>query len=182
MTGIVDRLPELLATDGDRQYGEEAVSQGGQALPCAASAADAEAPATVLAAALLHDISHPLHRMGDRPALRGIDDQHQKLGAELLLHDFGPAVAEPARLHVDANNLRVRDRDCCCRSPASMRSLGLQGGLFGPVEAAAFRALPSADDTIRVRLRDDTAKIAGRRTPPLEHLRPALEAALTTQE
>ncbi len=62
-----------------------------------------------------------------------------------------------------------------CR-PASVRSLGLQGGPFTPDEAAAFGRLPAAADAIAVRRWDDLAKIRDRVTPPLEHFIPALRA------
>jgi hypothetical protein len=71
-------------------------------LQCAFLAERDGAPVTLLSAALLHDIGHLLYDAGDRPALRGIDDQHEELGARLLLDAFGPAVAEPVRLHVAA--------------------------------------------------------------------------------
>ena len=97
MSGIVDRLLELLATKGGSQYGGERLSQSEHALQCAFLAECEGAPGTVIAAALLHDIGHLLHAEGEQPALRGIDNKHQELGAQCLLGVFGPAVAEPVR-------------------------------------------------------------------------------------
>src|SRR5262249_30524495 len=62
-------------------------------------------------------------------------------------------------------------------SPASIHSLALQGGPFGPDEVAAFEASPHAEDAVRLRRCDDVGKVAGLATPDLEHYRPALEAA-----
>ena len=102
MDRAVDQLIELLRTKGVRQYGGERVSQCEHALQCASLAARANAPAALIAAALLHDIGHLLHEEGEQPALRGVDDRHEQIGAEYLLPAFGPAVAEPVRLHVPA--------------------------------------------------------------------------------
>ena len=181
MSDTIDRLIELLAAKGDRQYGEERVSQCEHALQCALLAERAGAPATIVTAALLHDIGHLLYDAGERPALRGIDDRHEELGAEYLREAFGPAVAEPVRLHVAAKRyLCATDPDYFGRlSAASVRSLELQGGPFNAKEAAAFRSVPFSDEAVKVRLWDDAAKLPGRETPPIEHYRPTLLAAST---
>ena len=173
MTSMVDRLLRLLATPDASQYGEESVSQYEHALQCALLAEQAGASGSVIAAALLHDA-------GERPALRGIDDRHEEIGAEHLLEVFRPAVAEPVRLHVAAKRyLCASDPEYFGRlSRASVRSLELQGGRFTPSEAAAFRAMPYADDAIRIRLWDDAAKLPGCATPPIEHYRTTLLTAL----
>jgi len=180
MHAVIDQLLDLLATKGHRQYGGERVSQCAHALQCALLAAGAEAPATLVAAALLHDIGHLLHTDGEQPARRGIDDRHEEIGGERLLAAFGPAVAEPVRLHVAAKRfLCATDPNYFARlSPGSVRSLELQGGPFAAAEAAEFRALPFAQEAIRVRRWDEAAKVFGLDTPPLEHYRTVLAAAL----
>ena len=50
-----------------------------------------------------------------------------------------------------------------------MRSLALQGGIFSEEEAAAFLQRPFAEDALRLRRWDDTAKEAGKVTPGLDH-------------
>jgi [1-hydroxy-2-(trimethylamino)ethyl]phosphonate dioxygenase len=102
MSAVVDRLLAVLAREGRRQYGGERVSQCEHALECAALAAGERAAPSLIAAALLHDIGHLLHEEGEKPAHRGIDDRHETVGAKALLAAFGPAVAEPVRLHVAA--------------------------------------------------------------------------------
>jgi [1-hydroxy-2-(trimethylamino)ethyl]phosphonate dioxygenase len=180
MNGVVDRLLDLLTTKGIRQYGEEQVSQFEHALQCAFLAERDGAPVTLLSAALLHDIGHLLHEVGELPALRVIDDQHEKLGAHLLLDAFGLAVAEPVRLHVAAKRyLCATHLDYFSRlSAASQSSLELQGGPFTAAEVAAFDATPYAGQAIRIRLWDEAAKLPGRETPPVEHYRAMLISAV----
>jgi len=180
MNGIVDRLIELLAAKGIRQYGQERVSQCEHALQCAFLAEREGVPGTIVSAALLHDIGHLLYEAGERPALRGIDDRHEELGAEYLLGVFGPAVAEPVRLHVAAKRyLCATDSGYFGRlSAASVRSLELQGGALNADEAAAFRSIPFSKEAVRVRLWDDAAKLPGCETPPIGHYRATLRAAL----
>jgi [1-hydroxy-2-(trimethylamino)ethyl]phosphonate dioxygenase len=180
MNGVVDKLLDLLTTQGIRQYGDEQVSQCEHALQCAFLAEREGAPVTLLSAALLHDIGHLRYDAGDRPALRGVDDQHEELGARLLLDAFGPAVAEPVRLHVAAKRyLCATDVNYFGRlSAASQRSLALQGGPFTAAEVAAFDATPYAGQAIRIRLWDEAAKLPGCETPPVEHFRVTLISAV----
>ena len=180
MNGIVDRLIELIAAKGVGQYGGEQVSQCEHALQCAFLAEREGAPVTVVAAALLHDIGHLLYDDAE-PALRGIDDRHEELGAEYLLGVFGPMVAEPVRLHVAAKRYLCATDPAYfgCLSAASVRSLELQGGAFNAAEVTAFRSIPFAEEAVRIRLWDDAAKSPGRETPPLDHYRATLLAALS---
>lgn len=182
MDRTVDQLIELLRTEGARQYGGERVSQCEHALQTASLAAREDAPAALVAAALLHDIGHLLHKEGEQPAMRGIDDQHEVIGAEYLLPAFGPAVAEPVRLHVPAKRyLCATEPGYFARlSPGSVRSLTLQGGTFTPAQVAEFQALHYAADAVRIRLWDEAAKVPGRATPMLEQYRATLLAALRT--
>ena len=182
MHRIVDQLIELLRTTGSRQYGGERVSQCEHALQCAFLAASEGTTAALVVAALLHDIGHLLDEEGEHPALTGIDDQHEEVGSNHLLPAFGPAVAEPVRLHVPAKRyLCATDPGYLGRlSPGSVRSLALQGGPFIPAEATQFQALPFAADAIRIRRWDEAAKVPGLETPELEHYRATLLAALRT--
>src|SRR5258708_34374004 len=98
----VDEIVERLNRYGGADYGGERVTQLAHALPCAALAEEEGADATLISAALLHDIGHLVHDLGPTPAARGIDDRHETRGEEWLARWFGEAVTPPVRLHVDA--------------------------------------------------------------------------------
>jgi len=176
----IDRLLEVLATNGSAQYGQEQVSQLEHALQCGLAAEQAGAAPALIGAALLHDIGHLVHKLGEDAALRGIDDHHEALGAKLLAKWFVPALSEPVKLHVDAKRYLCASEPgyFAMLSPASVRSLELQGGVYDRAGAAAFRTRPHAEDAVRVRRWDEAAKIKGLATPELAHFRPYLEASL----
>lgn len=176
----VDTVLALLAREGGDQYGGEAITQREHALQAATLAREAGAPDALVAAALLHDVGHLIHRLGEDHAKRGIDDRHEALGAKWLARWFEPAVTEPIRWHVEAK------RYLCAAEPGyfarlseeSVRSLALQGGVMDGAQAAAFAARPEAQDAVRVRRWDEEAKIVGWRTPGLDDFRPQLETCL----
>ncbi|TAD89808.1 MAG: HD domain-containing protein [Alphaproteobacteria bacterium] len=161
-----------------RRYGLADVSQAQHALQAAALAEAAKEPPPLIAAALLHDVGHMVHELGEDPASDGIDDQHEALGAAWLTRLFGPAVTEPIRLHVAAK------RYLCAVEPGyreqlsedSERSLVLQGGPMTPAEVTRFASLAHAEDAIRLRRYDDLAKDPSAVAPPLEHFIPLLRS------
>jgi phosphonate degradation associated HDIG domain protein len=157
--------------NGGCQYTGEPVTQLEHALQSACLAEQAGAGAELITAALLHDFGHLSNDMGDTPTLRGIDDKHQFHGVLALKHLFPEAVLNPIRLHVDAKRyLCAVDREYrASLSEDSQRSLELQGGIFNPDEAAKFIAQPHAHDAVQLRRWDDLAKVAGCKTPGLEH-------------
>ncbi|HVL56788.1 MAG TPA: HD domain-containing protein [Burkholderiaceae bacterium] len=168
---IVQRIERLFAGGGDRAYSGEQVSQLEHALQSAQAAERDGAADALVCAALLHDIGHLLNDQGETPTLREIDDRHQYAAVPFLRGSFDDAVIAPIRLHVDAKRyLCAVEPDYLARlSPDSVRSLRLQGGAFGAVQAQRFAALPFAADAVRLRRWDDAAKVPGRRTPPLSH-------------
>ena len=182
MTDILDLSREIAGIYESRargRYGLEDISQLEHALQSAAFAeADGEPPALVLAA-LLHDVGHMIHKLGENPAAEGTDDRHEILGAKWLKARLPEAVSEPVRLHVEAK------RYLCAAEPGyedslapdSVLSLRLQGGPMNAAEAALFLARPYARDAVRLRLLDDRAKVKGAVTPPLEHFLRLLPAA-----
>ncbi len=175
----VDCLIRLFEERGDAAYIGEPVSQTEHALQTAWAAERAGAGGSLIVAALLHDVGHLLHDLPENCANAGIDDAHEILGARWLDRHFGPDIAEPVRLHVDAK------RFLCATDPAylgilseaSVRSLKLQGGPFVPDEAAKFRNHPHAEAAVALRRFDEQAKVPGLPTPALEHFRSYLEAA-----
>lgn len=175
MALTLEQIEGLLTHRGAAQYGREAVSQLEHALQCAHLAECAGEGAETVAAALLHDLGHLL--MADAPDGREGDDLHQFMVLPFLRPLFGDAVLEPVRLHVDAKRYLCQTEPdyLAGLSPASVRSLALQGGVFTAEEAADFLALPHADVAVRVRRFDDLAKVPAERTPPLAHFMAVLE-------
>ena len=99
---VLARIGRLFAEGGGAEYHGEAVTQLQHALQTAYLAEQDGCPATLVAAALLHDIGHLLHTHGENCATQGIDDRHEELGVRFLALAFGPEVTEPVRLHVAA--------------------------------------------------------------------------------
>jgi phosphonate degradation associated HDIG domain protein len=172
---------ELLTTKGHTQYGREAVSQLEHALQCATLAEMDDRTPDFITACLLHDLGHLLHDLGEDVADRGLDDRHEYRAMPLLQTLFKPSVTEPIRLHVEAKRYlcAVDSTYWDALSPASKRSLELQGGIFSPEAAALFIAQPYAEDAVQLRIWDDRAKIAKLSTPDLDHFTPILVSCLT---
>ena len=171
-------LLEIFVGRATRRYGLSGVNQLQHALQCAAHAeADGAPPATVLAA-LLHDVGHMIHTLGENPAGRGIDDVHEQLGADWLAERFGPEVSEPVRLHVTAKRyLCTVEPDYFGKlAPDSVRSLNLQGGLMSPEEVKTFRAHPQHAEAVRVRRFDEAAKDPRASTPDFDYYLRHVEA------
>ena len=180
----IEQIESLLQRQGAAQYGREAVSQLEHALQCAHLAEVAgETPDTV-AAALLHDLGHLLvaDHAPDTGTGGDTDDLHQFIALPFLRARFGDAVLEPVRLHVDAKRYLCRTDATYLSglSPASVRSLALQGGVFSAEQAIAFEAQPHAAVAVRLRRYDDLAKVPGAATPPLAHYVEVLERVAGT--
>jgi len=174
---ITARLADLLEGKGQRRYGLSGVNQLQHALQTALLAQNAGCAPSLIAAALLHDIGHMVHGLGEDPASDGVDDRHEILGHAYLTRFFGAEVCEPVRLHVAAKRyLCGTEQDYYSRlAPDSVRSLALQGGPMSIEEAAAFRALPYAEDAVSLRRFDEGAKVKNRPTPSVAHFTPYLK-------
>ena len=175
----IDEIFAAFHQRGQQTYGER-VSMQEHMLQSAYFAEQAGATPTLIAAALLHDIGHLIHNLGEDIADKGIDAIHQAIGAEYLEKYFVPAVAEPARLHVAAKRYlcAVDPQYLAELSPASVQSLGLQGGPFSPAEVKGFESSPFFEDAVQLRRFDDMGKVPEMVTPDLAHYRPFLEAGL----
>jgi len=168
----------LFAERGSASYFGESVTQTEHALQTAALAASDGAPAALVVAALLHDVGHLLHTGGEDIADRGIDTRHERIGARWLTPRFGPDVSEPVRLHVAAKRyLCGTDPEYLGRlSPASVRSLELQGGAMTPGAARQFERQDHWREALRLRRWDEEAKVPGLSVPPIDEYRERVEA------
>jgi phosphonate degradation associated HDIG domain protein len=176
----VEMIAALIDGKGERQYGLSSVNQRAHALQAALLAEQSGCDSALITAALLHDIGHLVHDLGENPADAGIDDQHEELGQAFLARYFGPDVTEPVRLHVAAKRyLCATEADYFGRLTAdSVRSLQLQGGPMSEQEVSAFAAMPGAPAAVQLRRFDEGAKVKGLPTPAVAHFLPYLRACL----
>jgi phosphonate degradation associated HDIG domain protein len=179
----INDIETLFARHGGEQYSGEPVTQLEHALQTALLAEQSGADDEQVTAALLHDLGHLLHDLGETPSLRGIDDVHQYRALPFLRGLFPDTVLDAIKLHVDAKRYlcAVRPDYYDQMSDDSKRSLQLQGGTFDREAADAFIAQACAERAVSLRLWDDQAKTAGLATPSLQHyLARARRCALTT--
>jgi phosphonate degradation associated HDIG domain protein len=166
-TAKLDEFKNLYVERGGEQYGGEAVSQLQHAVQCAQLAEQAGSSPALIAAAFLHDLGHLSHDLGDDCAVRGVDDAHEYRAQRLLDGLFRPDVIEPIVLHVEAKRcLCAMDAEYhATLSPASVRSMALQGPVFTEAEVEAFIANPHGKDALNLRRWDDLAKDPNAETP-----------------
>jgi len=170
---IAEHLADLFARHGAQAYGE-AVTQMDHAVQTAALAARDNKPASVVAAALLHDIGHFL---SPAPEAFGAAD-HAERGAAFLSHWFDKDVTGPVRLHVAAK------RYLCATQPgyydrlsaASQHTLAQQGGPFSKAECTMFEAQNGAQAAVYLRRCDDNGKIEGLVIEPFNHFLPLIRS------
>jgi [1-hydroxy-2-(trimethylamino)ethyl]phosphonate dioxygenase len=174
----VDEVFALLAGGGGTAYFGEPVSVLEHSLQAAWFVECGESSSALIAAALLHDLGHLLHREGEDAATRGLDTRHEELAVAALGHHLPAAVIDPIRLHVAAKRyLCFAEPDYrAALSPASQESLALQGGAMSAAEAEAFLALPHAREALSVRRADDAAKVQGLKVPQLGAYRALVES------
>ncbi len=167
---------QLFETRGEGAYFGENVTQLEHALQTANLAAETGADDNLVVAALLHDIGHLMHELGEDAAEQGIDSAHERISYEWLLKSFGPEVAEPVRMHVDAKRYLCAVDTAYLEglSLASRHSLKLQGGPYTSEEVHEFESHPGCAAAIRLRHWDDMAKIPELSVPDLASYRDLL--------
>lgn len=167
----IDDIVQLLETCGDSQYGGERVTQLEHALQSATLAEEEGASPELIVAALLHDVGHLLHDLPVDAPDGGIDDHHETCGYHFVRKLFPQRVAEPIRLHVTAKRYlcKVDAKYLDELSQPSIVSLKLQGGPMTEEEVDRFDRNPFAQDAVRLRRWDDTAKVPDFATPALTH-------------
>jgi phosphonate degradation associated HDIG domain protein len=169
---------ELLEGSRDAYCGEP-LSQAEHALQAAHLAREASAPAVLVTAALLHDVGHLIHP-DPSTVINLIDRRHEHVGADWLTGLFGPEITEPIRLHVAAKRYLCR-LDQFYRgglSPASIRSLELQGGPLNWAEVHEFEKNPYYRMAVQLRRWDDQAKVPGATVPAVESYREILRSCI----
>ena len=177
---LLSEIQGLLEQKASGRYGLTLINQQQHALQGAWLAEQEGKGDAMIVAALLHDIGHMVHDLGDDPADKGIDDRHEELGHAWLKAHFGPEVTEPVRLHVAAKRyLCAVEADYFAKLSAdSVKSLALQGGPMSPEEVQAFEALPQYKEAVQLRRYDERAKVKGLETPPVAHFMPAVARCL----
>ncbi len=169
---IVDELQELMEARGAEPYGEK-ITIAEHSLLTALAAEEANESESLIAACLLHDVGHWLDEPDDEYGIHG----HGDSGGDWVAERFGPKVSEPVRLHVEAKRYlcSVDPGYFDHLSPASIYTLGKQGGPMSAEEASSFASKPHYLDAITLRrLEDDFGKLAGVEIPPLSRFAPLL--------
>ena len=164
-------IEKLFDQRGHEQYTGEPVTQLQHALQSGFLGEQAGASDELVTAALLHDLGHMLHDLGETPSIHGVDDVHQYRVLPFLRGLFPDSVINAIQRHVDAKRYlcAIRPEYHDSLSDDSKRSLKLQGGIFSKEEAAAFIAEAGAKDAVQLRLWDDLAKQPDLQTPGLSH-------------
>jgi len=181
VTSVTDVF-ELYEAGGDRSYGEE-VTLVSHSLQSAARARRDGATDAMVAAALLHDIGHlVVTEEVDRSGRGEDDDHHEAVGARLLAPVFGPEVARPVALHVQAKRWRctVHPPYLDTLSDQSVLTLDAQGGPLDEEERCRFEAHPGFADAVMLRQWDDGAKDIAATVPALAFYQGLLESLVIT--
>ena len=166
MQAAIKTLVNLFERADAADYVGEPVSQAGHALQ-AAALASASGDVELLLAALLHDVGHLC--FADAEQMDNVGTlEHEMLGADFLTAlGFSRRVTSLVAGHVDAKRYlcAVEPDYFDALSPASVRSLELQGGLMLAEELEAFENGPDFSAAVALRRWDEGAKISGAHTP-----------------
>jgi len=174
---IVAFIADIFNRRGAESYLGEQVTMSEHMLQGAQLAEMADAPDTMVAGALLHDIGHYTNEFPEDALEKGTDTLHEEAGAVVLDAFFPSAVTDCIRWHVAAKRyLCATDPDYFARlSSASVHTLNLQGGPMDAGEVAKFATHPNLEAILQVRIWDDQGKVKNLPTPPFEHYAPLLQ-------
>ena len=156
----LEEIEQLYAARGGLHYGE-GVTQIEHALQSAVLAQAHGGSPSLIVAALLHDIGHLFEKEENVVAGR-FDDRHEAAGARMLQALFPESVYRPVALHVAAKRYLcfTEPQYWAGLSPASQKSLKLQGGPFDQAQALAFERAPHWQNAVQLRRFDDMGKRA----------------------
>ncbi len=179
MNSVIAKIKSVFKQRGTEQYGTECVTQLQHALQSAQLAEETGASASLITAALMHDIGH-IFESPDLPnsCEDNLDDKHEFVANAWIKKHFGPEVADPIRLHV------VAKRYLCTKdptyektlSPTSLKSFRDQGGKMDAEEISQFETEPFFREALKLRQWDDLAKVKDKQTPPIDYFIPVLES------
>jgi predicted HD phosphohydrolase len=165
---FVDQLLVWMQAVGSNYY-DEAVTEFEHALQSGALALEQGQPDKIVAACFLHDVGHLLlDEHSRRVDSLDTDLQHERIGSKWLARAFNAEVSGPVGLHVAAKRYlcTIDAHYHSGLSASSKRSLVVQGGPMSLEQAAAFAAIPGAQEATIVRRIDDKAKVSGQKVPP----------------
>ncbi len=175
----------LFTAHGRRRYGE-GVTDLHHALQCAALARQEGADDELVLAALVHDVGRLLAVAAAadvQPRRESPHDDHAAWGAAALRPFLPPRALAAVERHVTAKRYlcAVEPAYAAALSPASVRSLAVQGGPLSAEERARFEAEPWAEEAVRLRRWDDAAKDPAAACAPLGEYRALLVRHLGPQ-
>jgi phosphonate degradation associated HDIG domain protein len=156
----LEEIEQLYAARGGLHYGE-GVTQIEHALQSAVLAQAHGGSPSLIVAALLHDIGHLFEK--EENVVEGrFDDRHEAAGARMLQALFPESVYRPVALHVAAKRYLcfTEPQYWAGLSPASQKSLKLQGGPFDQAQALAFERARHWQNAVQLRRFDDMGKRA----------------------
>lgn len=183
MVDVVQEIVDAFEQRGREKYGAEAVTQLQHALQSAQLALNANESDSLIVAALLHDLGHLLSNDHLPDGCEdNLDDAHESIGHAYLHDHFGPAIADPVRLHVVAKRYLCTVKPAYEQklSPTSLKSYHDQGGRMSDEEKQAFEEEPHFRAALKLRHWDDTAKDPNAETKPLQHFVPLMRRTLVS--
>ena len=175
----IAEIYDVFRRNGNYRCAPNSVTYAEHALQAAALAESELASTNLVVAALLHDVGHFLDQPKARLLGRAQLNRRERLGKWWLSRFFGSDVTEPVRQHVAAKRYlsTVRKGYVAKLSPWSLMELHAQGGPMTRYEADQFERNPFFVDALWLCRIDEESKVAGRRTPNIEHYRGYLEDA-----
>jgi len=168
---IVAFIADIFARRGGEEYLGEPVTMAEHMLQGATIAQQNGQSEEIIVAALLHDIGHFTSEFGTFNMQDTQDRFHEDAGGEVLAPFFPKVITDCVRHHVAAKRyLCATKPEYFARlSPASVKSLALQGGPMDADEVAAFKAQPYLEQIIQVRYLDEAGKRDDMDTPGFSH-------------
>lgn len=156
----INKLMALYEKHGNKTYGES-ITQVQHAVQAGKLAKSDGASKEVILGAFFHDVGHLLVNEVEESQRDDALYRHQMVGAEFMKKlGFSKLIVDIITKHVDSKRYLVAvDGDYFdTLSPASVESLGFQGGAMNQAEIAEFSSLPDFQIHLKIRHWDDLAK------------------------